>query len=385
MHRTCLLSIERCSAVRAPRIAAVDVVLHADWGDAQKPGTDAADRRAVLAHAVLRQPQDSLSPWRESQTNSTIDATDGDRSHLSAAVHHAASRGSQDLSILAAWTQDRPAQPGVVQRYHVCAAAARIPVPGGNYGLVQPLRTGLETFEHIDGRFLFGCIERCARKLSAGDLQQRSGKPVHSHTVYVATGNPRYSDQHGRARSRAGQCVRRAIVARREVRGGVLARVPRWLGSRRSVIALLPFLLSRANPCGTPVPHAGGDVLRMLEAKWPLIETATRKQGKRSSYSAYNARKWCWPTWETWIFRIAVSTSGHLIETNLPRNRRTGEKIKLYPGRGRAAAAAPRPLVWVGGPLSRPKEFHTSHLIACESLSNHWGPSHCALMLGLCA
>ncbi len=48
------------------------------------------------------------------------------------------------------------------QRHHVRAFASRLFVLGGGDGLVQPIRAGVATVEHVGGKFLFGGVGRGA-------------------------------------------------------------------------------------------------------------------------------------------------------------------------------------------------------------------------------
>ena len=64
-------------------------------------------------------------------------------------------------------------------RYHLHPGAARLPLPGGDHGLGEPVRPGLAAVEHA-GRKL---LHRRARRgpdpaWRAGDLQHRPGQPV---------------------------------------------------------------------------------------------------------------------------------------------------------------------------------------------------------------
>ena len=64
----------------------------------------------------------------------------------------------------------------------------------------------------------------------AGDLQHGSGLAVHLCSVYRCSDEERHQDQHGRQRRVAGQRVRRAAVANREVRGGLPACLRQRVG-----------------------------------------------------------------------------------------------------------------------------------------------------------
>ena len=93
--------------------------------------------------------------------------------------HDPAGRRAQDLPVFTAECGGHAARPGVVQRHHVRAAAARVLVPGGGAGLVQPVRAELAAVEHAGGELLLRGAGGGALAVAAGDLQQRSREPVH--------------------------------------------------------------------------------------------------------------------------------------------------------------------------------------------------------------
>ena len=69
------------------------------------------------------------------------------------------------------------------------------------------------------------CVETLEEALvearQAGDLQHRPGLAVHGRRVHRPADQERHRDQHGRQRCMARQRLRRAVVAQREIRGGV--------------------------------------------------------------------------------------------------------------------------------------------------------------------
>ena len=65
------------------------------------------------------------------------------------------------------------------------------------------------------------------------NLQHRSGQPVHGRGLHRRARQQRHRHQHGRQRRLAGQRVRRAAVAQREIRGGLPARLRQRAGRTR--------------------------------------------------------------------------------------------------------------------------------------------------------
>src|SRR5690242_7998219 len=107
-----------------------------------RSGSDGADRPSVHGDALLRLPQDDglAAPGgscRQSQAGPPADASDGSAGDLAEARHQQAEPRAQDLSVPAARPEDRPAQPGVGDRYHVHPDAQRVLLPGGHHGLAQ--------------------------------------------------------------------------------------------------------------------------------------------------------------------------------------------------------------------------------------------------------
>ena len=81
---------------------------------------------------------------------------------------------TQDLPVFTAECGGHAAQPGVVERHHVRAAAARVFVPGGGVGLVQPLRALVAVVEHAHGQLLPGGTRRSA----GAKRNRRSSTPI---------------------------------------------------------------------------------------------------------------------------------------------------------------------------------------------------------------
>ena len=79
--------------------------------------------------------------WASVAREAAVDAADGLGSDLSQAAPVAKRHGAPNLPVFAAEYGDCAARPGVVERHHLRVAAARLDVPDGGHGLVQPLRS----------------------------------------------------------------------------------------------------------------------------------------------------------------------------------------------------------------------------------------------------
>ena len=152
------------------------------------------------------------------------DAADGDRGAVSPAAHHQAGARPQDLSVSAARSGDRAAEPGVGDGHHLYPDGARLRLSGRGARLVQPSRAGVAAIDHHGSRVLRrDAGGRHGPSRQAGDLQHRSGLAVHRRGLHRRARRQRHCDQHGRQGRLARQRVRRAAVAQRQIRGGVSA------------------------------------------------------------------------------------------------------------------------------------------------------------------
>ena len=179
MYRSAAFRFEHRSPVRAGRPAALHVVLRASRGDGREPRADAADRRALPEVAVLWQPQDCRGTGHQPQAGAAADAAYGLAGDLPEAAYDVASGRTPDLPVFAAGYRGFSARPGVGHRHHVRTDASWVFVPGGDHGLVQPVRAVLAAVEHAGRGVLSGGLGRGAEPRSAGDFQQRPGQSIH--------------------------------------------------------------------------------------------------------------------------------------------------------------------------------------------------------------
>src|SRR5437879_5335297 len=159
------------------------MVLRAGGGVGREFSVDAADRRAVLADTVLRQPSDGgmvAGPrsGSESQACPAADADDEAGGHLPEAADDDRGSGAPDLSVSAAERNGDATEPGVERGYHVCALTLGVFVLDGDSGLVQPLRAGVAVVEQSGRGLLRGGVGRGVALWSAGDFQHRPGGAV---------------------------------------------------------------------------------------------------------------------------------------------------------------------------------------------------------------
>src|SRR3990170_997308 len=219
--------------------ATFDVVLRAGWRDGREPCPDAADRRTVPATAVFRQSQDGRAAWGQPEAYPAADATDGAAGDLSEATHDAARGWAPDLPVFAAGDRGCATGPGVGHRHHLRADATWFLVPGGDHGLVQPLRAGLAAVEHPGRDVLPGDTGRSVEPWAARDFQQRSGQPVYGNRLHEPAGGFWHRDQHGRSWPGDGQRVHRTPLAYGQVRRDLPEGLRDGVGGRRFAGQLL--------------------------------------------------------------------------------------------------------------------------------------------------
>ena len=186
MHRTgpsTALSIARQCELAGP--AAQHVVLPAGRRDGREPGADAARSTSSICGrrftAAASWPSVLGVNRKRVQRLMRVMGIGGD---LPEAADDAARRRAQDLPVFAAECGDHAAQPGVDQRHHLRSAAARLHVPDGGDGLVQPLRAGLAVVEHA-GREVSAWRRWTRRWRRAGPrsstpIKERSSRPRRS-------------------------------------------------------------------------------------------------------------------------------------------------------------------------------------------------------------
>ena len=96
------------------------------------------------------------------------------------------------------------------------------------------------------------CVETLEDALGsprqAGDLQHRSGQPVHRRGIHRRADQERHRHQHGRQGRLAGQRLRRAAVAQRQIRGGVSAGLRQRQSEARASIGRYLDFYNRRRP-----------------------------------------------------------------------------------------------------------------------------------------
>ena len=125
------------------QVGPLDGVLHAGADLAGRPGADAPDRRTAPGVSLCRQPDaarhaQARRPCDWAQARQHADEEDGYRSAVPEAQHQPAPCGASGLSVSARESEDRPAQPGLGDGYHLHPDAPGLRLSCGDHRLGQP-------------------------------------------------------------------------------------------------------------------------------------------------------------------------------------------------------------------------------------------------------
>jgi len=237
-------------------------------GDARKFAVDAAVGRAALGAAGVWESAidgDAVAGGleSESQASATAVESDGDRGDLSEAFPQPGSGWAGDLSVPIGGFGDQWTESSVVCRRDVCAYGVWVFVSGGSDGLVESLCIGVGLEQQLGRGVLCASLGAGAAhgKPGAVDIEHRSRGAVHVQRVHRRGGVGRRGGEHGWERPVAGQPIRRATVAQREVRRDLPGRLWRWSGGRTRLGPMVRGLQPAAAASGVAQCDAGGDVL----------------------------------------------------------------------------------------------------------------------------
>src|SRR6266571_7107051 len=275
------------SSVRADGPVAIRNLLHRPGGDRRERCTDAAYRRTVHADAVLRSAENhrlAAERWirGQSEADTPAHARNGFGGDLSEATAVGSGGRPPDLSIPAETAGDCPAQSGVGHRYHVHPPASGLCIPGGDYGLVQPVRSVLGAVGDAGRELLRGGVGMGVEEGKPADLQFRSRLAVHERRIHGAFATARDSDQHGRTWAGDGQHFHRETVADAEVRRSVFERLRASVGGISEPSRVFWFLQQRASASIIGLPDASRGLFWNCQDDIKNSHVATRP-GRRSS------------------------------------------------------------------------------------------------------
>ena len=167
MHRPKPQAPERSPAVPADRLGERQLVLRADRGIGREPGPVALDRPPVHQAAVLRNAEGPGTLRHQSEEGSAAHASARPRGRLSEAIDQPPGPWPQGLPVFTAEYGDYEARPDLGERHHLHAVAARLPLPDGRYGSLQPQCAVVAALQHAEGDF-------CLEALDAALVKARS-------------------------------------------------------------------------------------------------------------------------------------------------------------------------------------------------------------------
>jgi hypothetical protein len=258
MHRPKPQVPERSPALPADRLGAKQLALRAPRGVGREPGPDAGDRPPVHQAAVLRDAEGPGTLRHQSKEGSAAHAPAGPRGRLSEAIDQPPGSWPQGLSVFTAEYGDYEARPGLGERHHLHSAAARLPLPDGLDGPLQPQRAVVAALQHAYRRLLPGGALRGVGQSSPQDLQHGSRSSVHGDGLHELIGKEWRSHLDGWLRPSPRQRVCRKALAHGQVRGGLSTGLRRWLARREVAGEVLRLLPRRAASPSPRLPHPVG-------------------------------------------------------------------------------------------------------------------------------
>lgn len=284
MVRFCSTGNQSSSVVE---FESVRPVLSSETAIARGGGDQAEDRRDTHGTPLPWVPADKghvelgrIPPQPEA--GSELHAGNGNSRDSSGAKPEQSPSGSQPVSLPSEKPGHNTSKPCLGNRYHIHPPPPRLDVSGGGSGLVLPIRDQLGTGPNVGNAIRSRGCGKSVGHGSPRNLQQRPGEPLHHPSVYRSGKRERGKNQHGRAGEDPGQCVHRALVAKRKIRGGVFEGIRFAKGSaprNRS----LPELLQYWPPApGVELPDAGKCLRTKNATATPITEREAKKERMKS-------------------------------------------------------------------------------------------------------
>lgn len=311
----------------------VGFVLRAIGRNCRESDADEASGRTIHGNAVLwSAANDGMASKRglrrQPEASSATDAANGIGSHLPETKIVAALQGTSDLSLSAPRNDGIPSESSVEHRHNVHSAPSGFYLSGGDYGLVQPVCSGMGSIGYAGIEFLHLGTGLGSATGAAGHFQYRPGESIYQLRFHGSVIGQRHSYQHGWPRPRSGQHLRRTPLADSQVRRGLLERLPECARGHRLLDRLFPFLQSKTNSSGARLQDtrsglSGGAMTRLNERSHPMDDSGAKyfevciqkRQKVGKSSSGRNVNK---PAAYSRFYRKTHSTMVkgiHLIET----------------------------------------------------------------------
>ena len=208
---------------------AVGSVLQAFGRNCRESDANEASGRTVHGDTFLwRAPDDGLASAgglrRQPETRSTLAAKNGIGSNLPETEIVAAGQGASNLSVSAPRIEGVPSQSGLEHRHNVHSAPSGFYLSGCDYGLVQPLCSGMGSIGYAGNEFLHFGTGLGSATGAAGHFQYGPGESIYQLRFHGSVVGQRHSRQYGWPRPCSGQHLRRTALADSQVRRGCVLR-----------------------------------------------------------------------------------------------------------------------------------------------------------------
>lgn len=252
-------------AMQAGRHYAVGSLLHAFGRYFQESDADEASGRTVHGDAVLwRAADDGLaSPGglrRQPETRSTLDETHGIGSNLPETKIVAAVQGTSNLSLSTPRIDGIPSESSLEHGHNVHSSPSGFYLSGRDYGLVQPLCSGMGSIGYAGIELLHLGAGLGSATGASRNFQHGPGESIHQLRFHGSVIGQRHPGQYGWPRTRTGQHLRRTTLADGQVRRGLLERLPECERGNRLPDLLFSFLQSKTNSSGSRLQNPGSSL-----------------------------------------------------------------------------------------------------------------------------
>jgi len=151
MDRTLASDDQHSKTMRAVGLGTLELLLPACRRERGESRAHAAAGRAVHEDALLRGPSHDggaagCRAQRQPQAGGATASPDGVGSPVPETQAERRRTEPYDLSLSAQWFPGRAPEPGMELGHYLHPTPARVCIPGGDHGLVQPIRAGMGDF-----------------------------------------------------------------------------------------------------------------------------------------------------------------------------------------------------------------------------------------------
>ena len=184
------------------------------------------------------------------QKNTAAHADNGYRGNIPETELEPTQLGTPNIPVSAAQCGHCTAGSGLEYGYYLPSVIRWFCLFGSVYRLVQPLRAIIRSVNHPGSPVLCSSPEIGSGIWLCRDTQHRSGVPVYLQGIHQNSRELRYENQYGRQRACSGQCVYRATLAYRQIRGHLSQGLPGATGGCDRTADVFPVLQLPATSSG---------------------------------------------------------------------------------------------------------------------------------------